>query len=215
MWLLNLKILIIGAGGHAKVAFDVINSSGNDTVVGFIDDNPKKNGQEFCGLSILGNISDLSNKLKNYTDGIFIAIGNNKTRERIFIELKDQYEIINAIHPSAIISDTVSMGKGILIVAGVIINFDSQIGDGVILNTGATIDHDNVISDFVHIAPGANLAGTVKIGKYSMVGIGSAIIENITIGENTTIGGGSVVIDDLPDNCVAFGNPAKVKKTKK
>lgn len=210
-----MKILIIGAGGHAKVAFDVIRSSSEYTVVGFIDDDPKKKEQEFCGLPILGSVSDLVNEPKNYADEIFIAIGDNKIRERIFIELKDQYKIINAIHSSAIISETVSMGRGILIVAGVIINYDSQIGDGVIVNTGATIDHDNTIGDFVHIAPGVNLAGTVKIGKYSMVGIGSAIIENITIGENTTIGGGSVVIDDIPDNCIAFGNPAKVKKTKK
>jgi acetyltransferase EpsM len=96
--------------------------------------------------------------------------------------------------------------------AGVIIQPGSTIGRHCIINTGACIDHDCFIEDFVHIAPKAALAGGVMIGEGTLIGIGSSIVPNVTIGKWSTIGAGAAVICDIPDNCIAVGVPAYVKK---
>jgi acetyltransferase-like isoleucine patch superfamily enzyme len=48
------------------------------------------------------------------------------------------------------------------------------------------------------------------IGDNVFLGANSIILKGVVIGENTVIGAGSVVVDDVPPNCVAVGNPAKV-----
>lgn len=207
-----MKIVIIGAGGHGKVAYDTIKAMNKYTIAGFIDDNELLQGKKVYGVPVLGKVSNLLEDLKDTFDGVFIAIGNNKIREKIFNMLIKDFKIINAIHPRAIISSSVKFGKGILVVAGVVINADSNIGDGAIINTSATVDHDNIIGKFSFIAPGVHLAGGVIIGDYSQVGIGSSIIQNIKIGENCIIGAGAAVVKDIPKNSLAYGVPAEIKK---
>jgi maltose O-acetyltransferase len=57
--------------------------------------------------------------------------------------------------------------------------------------------------------------GTVSIGDNCFIGVGSVILPNVHIGNNVVIGAGSVVTHDIPDNSVAAGNPAEVKKSTK
>jgi len=45
-----------------------------------------------------------------------------------------------------------------------------------------------------------------------VVSVGCIIIAGVTIGENSIVGAGSVVTQDIPDFCVAVGNPARVIK---
>lgn len=54
--------------------------------------------------------------------------------------------------------------------------------------------------------------GRPIIGNNVSLGANVTIIGNVRIGNNVTIGAGSVVVKDIPDNCVAVGNPAKVIK---
>lgn len=48
------------------------------------------------------------------------------------------------------------------------------------------------------------------IGNNVSLGLNVTIIGKVTIGDNVIIGAGSVVLKDIPSNCVAAGNPAKV-----
>ncbi len=61
---------------------------------------------------------------------------------------------------------------------------------------------------------GATGKGRPTIGNNVSLGANVTIIGNVHIGNNVTVGAGSVVVKDLPDNCVAVGNPAKVVKMK-
>lgn len=207
-----MKIYIVGAGGHGKVTYDILKTSNEHEVLGFIDDNITKHSKQFYNLPVVGTLDDLFGKLKNKVEGLFIAIGNNKIRCDLFTKLSKEYDIVNAIHKDAIIAESVSIGKGVFVMAGVIINADTTISDGAIINTGATVDHDCSIEKFAFIAPGANLSGTVSIGERTLIGTGAAIIPNIKIGNDAIVGAGAVVIKDLPDDCIAVGVPAKIKK---
>ena len=50
----------------------------------------------------------------------------------------------------------------------------------------------------------------IVIKKNAWIGARVNILPGVTIGENAIIGTGSIVTKDVPDNCIAVGNPAKV-----
>ena len=144
------------------------------------------------------------------------AIGNNPVRARVVTQLREltlHALWTTAIHPSAIISDSVQIGPGTMICAGAIVNPDTIIGDHVIINTGAQIDHDCQIDSFVHLAPGTVLCGTVNVGQATMIGAGSVVINNLTIGSDTMVGSGSNVVRNLPDKVLSYGNPCRTIKS--
>jgi acetyltransferase EpsM len=207
-----MKIVVIGHGGHSKVIVDMILSTRENDIVGFLDDKYHEVGvveDTYCGP-----ISSLEELLIKYNDIKFvIAIGDNKIRQSIVQKLNLSYEnYVTVIHKSAVISPTAKIGHGTVIMPNSVINADSRIGHQSIINTGSIIEHDSIIGDFSHVCPGATLTGTVQLGEGAYIGSGSTIIPNIKIGEWTIIGAGAIVISDIPAYCTAVGMPAKVKK---
>lgn len=207
-----MKLLIIGASGHGKVIADIAIKMKRWDTIEFLDDN--ESIKDCLGCKVIGRTADAL-KYRNEAD-IFVAVGNNHTRQKIQEKLEAEgFNIPVLIHPSAIIGTDVQIEKGTVLMAGVVINSSSKIGRGCIINTGVTIDHDNNIEDFVHISPGANLAGTVRIGKNSWVGIGSVISNNISITNDCIIGAGAVVIRDITLPGTYVGVPARSINPKK
>jgi len=203
------QILIFGAGGHGKVVLDILLEAKQD-VLGFLDDDSKKTGTKINGVPILG---DWSYATRHKSAGLVVGIGNNEVRKKIHDRaVKDGVEIVNAIHPKAVISRSAKIGNGVVIMAGAVINPSVIIEDGVVVNTGASVDHDCHLKKFCHIWPGAHLAGTVSVGELSYVGTGAAVIQNITIGERALIGAGAVVIADVPANVTVVGVPTRIVK---
>jgi acetyltransferase-like isoleucine patch superfamily enzyme len=82
----------------------------------------------------------------------------------------------------------------------------------VTINRGTTIGHHTSIGRGCSINPGVNIGGLTTIGEYTTIGIGSNIFDRISIGSNTIIGAGSIVTKSIPDNVIAYGNPAKIIK---
>jgi acetyltransferase EpsM len=198
-------IYIYGASGHGSVIFDILKSGGAENIT-FIDDNPEANTKH--GINII-----TPNKTQlNKNSPLIVAIGNNEIRKQIVNSLKVYF--INAVHKNAIISDYATLGSGICIMAGSIINPNSKIGDHNIINTSSVIDHDCILSEFVHISPNVTLCGGVKIGCATHVGAGAVVIPGIQIGSNCIIGAGSVVIRNVPDNSTVVGNPGRIIRIK-
>lgn len=200
------KLLIIGASGHGKVVADIALKVNRWQQIAFLDDDEKIKSS--MGIDVIGKSSDAFTYICDYD--IFVAIGNNKTREKIQSQLeKAAASIPKLIHPSAIIGEQVGVGTGTVVMAGVVINCSSLVGKGCIVNTGATIDHDNVIEDYVHISPGAHLAGMVRVGKNSWIGIGSIVSNNVYIISGCMVGAGAVVVRDITEAGTYVGVPAK------
>lgn len=197
------QIYIFGASGHGKVVADIAKNSGYK-VVAFIDDDESKN--EFCNLPCLR----LHNVPKNSL--IALAIGSNSARAKVAQKIIDaNHTIATLIHKSAVVSESVKIGIGSVVMPLAIINADAKIGQGAIINSGAIIEHECNIGDFVHICPKVALAGNVNVGSFSWIGIGSSIIQGRNIGQNVMVGAGAVVIGDIADGKTAVGVPAKIK----
>ena len=201
------KVIIIGAGGHAKVVADIVKSSG-DQIVGFLDDNiDLRDNTIFEDKIVLGTtrVEDVEKYKDNY---FIIGIGSNRVR-KIISEKYPELNWYTAIHPSAIIGSNVEIGEGSVVMAGTIINTGTVIGKHCIINTSSSIDHDNVLEDYVHVSPGSHLAGAVKIMKGTWICSGVTIINNITIGNNNVIGAGATVIRNIEEeNSTFIGIPA-------
>jgi len=198
-------LLIIGASGHGKVVADIALKMNKWKYIAFLDQD--KSIESPMGIDVIDGSENAFKYIEGYD--IFVAIGNNATREKVLEELISSGTSIPVlIHPSAILGQQTEIGIGTVIMAGVVINCCTKIGKGCIINTGATIDHDNMIDDYVHISPGAHLAGTVTVGKSTWIGIGSAVINNISITGNCIIGAGAVVIKDITEPGTYVGVPA-------
>lgn len=207
---MTTDVLILGAGGHAKVIADAVLSVQRN-LIGFLDDRAELHGTRILGHLVLGSLC----KWTQFSSAsLIIGIGNNETRERIALQIEAKTSSLvwaTIVHRSAIVSETAILGNGTAIMAGAVVNPDVMIGNHAIVNTGATIDHDCQIDDYAHVAPGANLAGNVRVGRRSLIGIGSSIVPGCRIGEDTTIGAGAAVISDVPPSVVAVGVPARWK----
>ena len=90
----------------------------------------------------------------------------------------------------------------------------------VTIEDNVTISSNSMI--FVHVNPTTNeflknhgyprTIKSVTIKEGAIVSVGCIIIAGVTIGKNSIVGAGSVVSQDVPDNCVVAGNPARVVK---
>jgi sugar O-acyltransferase (sialic acid O-acetyltransferase NeuD family) len=199
------EVIVLGAGGHAKVVISTLLEL-NFQINGVLDDDPNKWNQKVLNIPVLGPIELL--KSGNFEQGI-IAIGDNKTRKEIVEKYNGFCRWISIIHPFSYVHPSVEIGDGSVIFAGAVIQPEVIIGKHVIINTSASVDHDCKIEDFVHIAPGVHLAGGVSVGEGSLLGVGSSIIPYKRIGGWTIVGAGSVVINDIPDCVTVVGVPAR------
>lgn len=205
-----MKLLILGGGGHAKVAADVALAQKKYQSLIFVDDQyPQLTN--VLGFPVVGALTQLADIVrKEQINEIFVAIGNNKKRMELFDHAESLgLTIANLIHPSAVVSQFAKLGRGILVMPNAVINCSAHIGNVAIINTAAIIEHDCALADGVHISPNAALAGKVHIGQCSWVGIGSCVKEQISIGQHVVVGAGSVVIKDIQDNQTVVGVPAK------
>lgn len=211
------RIIVIGAGGHAKVVIDIMlqrKKAFNDNLIieGILDDSFIENEKkELFGIPIIGKI----NKILELSSDIYyvIAIGNNSIRRKISKDYKN-LKYITLIHPKAIIAENVIIYEGTVVMAGVIINSYTKIGKHCIVNTGSIIEHDNIIGDCVHVSPNATLCGGISVEDISWIGAGATIMQNVKIGTDSIIGAGAIVVKNIPSNCTAVGNPAKPIKFK-
>ena len=211
------KIILIGASDHCKYTMDIVEQEARYEIYGVVDKKLEK-GTLFEGYPVLGYMNELSELLeKEIIIGGIVAIGDNYTRMMVSLEIErivPNFVFVNAIHPSVIIGKKTTIGKGCVMMAGVIINNHCQVGNHTFIATKASLDHDSTIMDFSSMSPGVTTGGRVIIGKCSAIGIGASIMHYKNIGNNTVIGGNALVNSDIPDLCVAYGIPAKIVRSR-
>jgi len=208
------ELLILGAGGHAKVVAEVALTSGAATRVAFLDDCFKclDACSPLLGWPVIGPLAlSLHPNSQFQFSAAFVAIGHPSTRLHWILQLQSAgYDLPVLIHPTAWISPSAQIGPASVVLAQAVLQAQANIGIGAILNTSCSVDHDAQLAQGVHICPGARLAGEVKIGPRSCIGIGASVIQQVTIGSDVIVGAGAAVLGDLPDGVTAVGVPARI-----
>lgn len=193
------KLIIIGAGGHGRVAADIAELMGYDDI-SFLDDRSN------CDVNVIGTTNDITKYAA--TSDFFVAIGNPDIRKKFFDELKiNGARIVRLIHPSAIVARSAILGDGILIAAGAVVGVNAIVEDGAIVNTLSSVDHDCVLKTFSHISGGAHMVGGTHIDSFSFVGVGATIVGDVCAG--CFIGAGAVVAKSITESGTYVGVPAR------
>jgi len=203
------RLVIFGAGGHAKVVADAARLIGFE-LIGFVDHEPRLQGTRVLGMPVVGDEHELK-AFDHASCAVIVAVGDNAQREALVERLMSQdMSFATIIHPSAVISSPAALGDGTVVLAGAVVNSGAVVGCHCIVNTMASVDHDCVIDDFTHLSPGVHLAGGCRLGRSVHVGIGACVVPNCSIGARTIVGAGAAVTQNIPSDVTAIGVPARV-----
>lgn len=201
------SLLIWGAGGHGKVVLDVARSTGRFERIAFLDDDCARAGLAFCNCDLIGGSEELTRLVDTE---VVVAIGENHIRARCFsFVLASRHTPTTLVHCSAVVSSSARIGRGTVVMPGVIINSDTVVGENCIINSGAVIEHDCTIGNNVHISPRVALGGAVSVGPFAHVGIGAVLLPGSIVGEGSIVGAGSVVLREVPAHSTVAGVPAR------
>jgi len=201
---------VFGCGFQGKIVLEIIERTGDWQPVFFVDDVA---ASPYRGVPV--RTRDESVIAEDLT-AVILALGNDN-REKIALkqELVRFYEA-HALQfpavkdPSAVISPSARIDRGVIVHPGAIIMADTVIGQFSIVSTGTSLDHDTVVEEYANIAPGVVTAGGVHIGHGAFVGTGAVILPQVSIGAFAVVGAGAVVTKDVPPGTTVVGNPARI-----
>lgn len=170
---------------------------------------------------VFGDWNALKPVLEANKDKIEDYVIENDSRNSA-VPLLDKKNIEARIEPGAIIRDQVSIGKNAVIMMGAVINIGAVIGDGTMIDMGAILGGRATVGNHCHIGAGTVLAGVVEPASATpviieddvLIGANAVVIEGVHVGKGAVVAAGAVVIEDVPENAVVAGCPARVIKMK-
>jgi sugar O-acyltransferase (sialic acid O-acetyltransferase NeuD family) len=198
--------VVLGSGAQGRVTLEVWRAARPDGEFVLLDDDGAKHGQTIAGAVVVGPFA----KARELGGEVVIALGNNETRLAIARAHDGFVRWGNAIHPSAVVSPTATLGPGTVVFAGAIVNTGATIGAHAIVNTGAIVEHDSVIGDGASLSPGMKSGGRVVVEEGAFVSTGVTLSPRTKVGAWSVIGAGAVVVSDIPPRSLAYGVPARV-----
>ena len=203
----SLPLLILGAGGHAKVLLEALFQE-QHKIIGVATPH-LDSGTDYLGVNVLGSDEavfeyDIQEVL--LINGVGSVPGKH-LRWDLSVTMRERgYRFGSVIHPNSTIANDVLFADGVQLMAGTIIQPGCKIGQDSIINTGSQVDHDSIIGDQCHIAPGVTLSGDVQVGNNVHIGTGAQVIQGIQIGDNAVIAAGTTVYKDVPSGTLVRQN---------
>ena len=205
------SVVVWGAGGHGRVAADILLQNGVEVTGFVVDTTGGPETEPVTGLPILGGRDWLLSHLRDADMRVHIAIGDNPARLRLGQWARENgLGVAPCIASSAHVSPNAQLGYGCFVGPQAAVNAGARIGDFTIVNTSASVDHDCVLGEGVHLSPGCHLGGGVTVGRATWLGLGASVRDHVQIGADSILGAGSLLLKNLPDGVVAYGHPAKV-----
>ena len=170
---------------------------------------------------VFGDWAELQPILEANADHIADLVVEHDRRNSA-VPLLDMKEIPARIEPGAIIREHVTIGKNAVVMMGAIINIGAVVGEGTMIDMGAVLGGRATVGSHCHIGAGAVLAGVIEPASATpvivednvLIGANAVVIEGVHIGKNAVVAAGAVVIEDVPDNMVVAGCPARIIKEK-
>lgn len=206
-------LIIIGAGSFGREVAQCVADINLDknywNLLGYVDDTKEKQGKIINDHLVLGNIDWLKRNTK-YPFWTVCAVGNPRDKFHIINNLTCcNMRYANLIHPSVSLNKYVELGIGNIICCNSFLSVNTKVGNHVSINPGCGIGHDSIIKDYSSLYWNVILSGNVTVNQGCEIGSKAIVIPKKTVGEWSIIGAGAVVIENIPNNTVAVGVPAK------
>ena len=195
-----MKVVILGIGSTAQNVASILSKDKNFAIIGFTDKDNKSKHKKILGIDVVGSHDLLKDLFREGVSGAVVAIGDNNVRERYFHKLKEiGFEMINVIHPSALIDPSVVIKEGVIISPGCIVSPMVKIESNSILEAGVIIGANTQIADNVYIGIGCSISGGSVIKRNVFLTSGCSIAPFVKIGKNANVPPGVSIVKDIPD----------------
>lgn len=205
-------LVLVGGGIFAERMRYHFEADGRRHVVAFSVERDFLDAAEKDGLPCLP-FEDLEDRYPPEEADLFVAIGyseRNRLRERLVNAAGTRgYDLASYVSTAARLEDTVVPANA-AVFANATVCFATTIGRGVLVGAGVNLAHHGTVGDFSYLATGATVAGKVTVGARVFCGVGSVVIDSIEIAAETLIGAGSVVTKSITKPGVYAGNPARL-----
>lgn len=209
-------VVILGTGPGAVEILDLIADladRGSPTLrcIGFLDDDPARQGQRIAGLPVLGPLASA----RDHRDAAFVngigSVANHARRDRIVAATGlDAERFVSVVHPAASVSRRASVGPGVVLYPHVAVRGGARLEAGVLVLANSVVDHDAAVGAHTCLASGVGLAGGVRIGRCCYLGMHASVAGGVAVGDHSLIGMGAVVRHDVEPGSVMVGNPARL-----
>lgn len=199
-----MRLLILGAGGHARAVADVAGECGHDTA-GFVEHPgaPRRAG-------VVGDDTEIAAlATREHAEACLVGVGNTALARR-----RELFERIGAagletpalVHPRAAVSRSARVGAGSVVFAGVVLGAGVEVGENVVLYSNVTVEHGCRIDDHAYLAPGVILCGDVRVEAGAFLGAGAVVLPGVVIGKDAMVSAGARVTADVPAGIKTSGH---------
>jgi UDP-perosamine 4-acetyltransferase len=200
-------VILLGAGGHARVVADALARLGF-AVAGMVA--PGIPPGSVLDLALLGDDGDLGTLARAGFVRAALGIGDNERRRAASEAARAEgIQLLQVLHPGAILAADTQIEDGVVVLAGAVVNAGARLGRGAVVNSLGLVEHDAEVGAFAHVAPGARLLGAAALGASSLLGAGATVLPGIAVGSGATVGAGAVVTRDVAPGATVVGVPAR------
>jgi len=215
------KVLILGGGGIASIASWIMDRRGDAEAIGLINDFVPIG--EYIGkkkkLEVLGNSNDVGKYIRDTDVSFFVAFHGMQKERIVYQKILDlgipDDRLYSPIDPSAAIAwDYSEIGPGVLVGPYAQIGPDVSIGRNAVILGNAFVGHDSCVGEFCHIATNAVIGSNINIGNACHIGMNATVREFVNIKDYCLVGMGSTVLNDIDEDSIVVGNPAKLLRKK-
>lgn len=206
------KLVIIGVGEMAEIAYEYFTFDSPFEVVGFSADKQFIKERTFYDLPVIP-LDEIESSWPPHQVQAFVAVTYthfNRARERLCNAVKARgYALASYISSKAFVWRNVDIGENSFIFEHNVLQHHVSVGKNVVLWSGNHIGHRSVIEDNVFISSHVVVSGYCRVGSYTFIGVNTAVRDYVKIAPDCIIGAGSVITKDTEPGNVYVGNPAK------
>ena len=202
------KLVIIGDGAFAEVAFEYFTYDSEYEVSGFAVERDYLRREMFLDRPVVA-FEDIEQHFDPAAHHFYAAIvytQQNKLRKRLYLAAKAKgYAPASYISPKAFVWRDVQFGEHCFVFENNVLQPRVMVGSNVVLWSGNHIGHHSRIGDHCFLSSHVVVSGSVEIGARCFMGVNSTVGNDVSIGDNCLIGAGALVLGDVPRAKVVVG----------